>query len=138
LVHKSLRADLTFGLPAPFLRNPKGKHMTDHITLRPCGIPQIVKAGDMVLGTTDKAVELYEGGRGPTFYIPRADMDMSTLERTDRATTCPWKGVASYYSVVTPTGKLDNAVWSYESPKSGLEAIAGHLAFYPSVTVTPA
>ena len=32
---------------------------------------------------------------------------------------------------------LANAVWSYETPKEGVEPIAGHLAFYPDrVTVT--
>lgn len=111
--------------------------MADHITLRPAAGRFVVKAGETILGTTDHAVELREGGHGPVLYVPRADVDMSLLERTDRATTCPWKGMASYYSVKAPSGKLDNAVWTYETPKAGLDGIAGHLAFYPSVRVTP-
>jgi uncharacterized protein (DUF427 family) len=112
--------------------------MADHITLQPAAGPLVVRAGDTVLGNTAKAVELREGGYGPTLYVPRADIDMGRLERTTRTTTCPWKGVANYYSVVTPNGRIDNAVWTYETPKAGLEGIAGHLAFYPSVTVAPA
>ena len=112
--------------------------MADRITLTPATGKHVVRAGDTVLGTTSQAIELREGGYGPVIYVPRADIDMSRLERTPRSTTCPWKGVANYYSVVTPTGRLDNAVWTYETPKAGVEGIAGHLAFYPSVTVTPA
>lgn len=111
--------------------------MTDHITLTPAEGAHVVRAGDIVLGTTSRAIELREGGYRPVLYVPRADIDMSKLERTTRATTCPHKGVANYYSVATPAGHLDNAVWTYETPKAGLEGIAGHLAFYPSVTVTP-
>lgn len=112
--------------------------MADHITLTPATGAHVVKVGDMILGTTQRAVVLCEGSYAPVLYVPRADLDMSRLERTDRATSCPWKGVASYYSVTTSKGRLDNAVWTYETPKPGLEAIAGHMAFYPSVSVTPA
>jgi uncharacterized protein (DUF427 family) len=61
---------------------------------------------------------------------------MALLEKTDRVTTCPWKGEASYYSVRSPEGQLDNAIWSYEAPIPAAAEIAGHLAFYPDkVTV---
>ncbi len=112
--------------------------MADHITLTPAKGDHVIRAGDTVLGTTAHAVELREGGHSPVLYVPRADIDMSKLERTTRTTACPWKGAANYYSVVTPVGRLDNAVWTYETPKAGVEGIAGHLAFYPSVTVAPA
>jgi uncharacterized protein (DUF427 family) len=46
-------------------------------------------------------------------------------------TKCPWKGQASYYSIKGDFGMLANAVWSYETPKDDVAAIAGHLAFYP-------
>ena len=111
--------------------------MADHIKLNPASGNYVVQAGDTRLGVTALAVELREGGHGPVIYVPRTDIDMAMLTRTDRTTTCPSKGVASYYSVRTPAGTLHNAVWSYEAPKPGLEAISGHLAFYPSVAVTP-
>lgn len=108
-----------------------------HIVLNPASGSHIVRAGDAVIGRTDRAVSLVEGGGRPVLYVPRADVDMAKLTKTTRQTTCPHKGVASYYSVTTPAGTLDNAVWSYETPIAGVEGIAGHLAFYPSVTVTP-
>ena len=112
--------------------------MTDHIKLSPARAHYVIRAGQTVIGQTDAAISLVEGGGRPVLYVPREAVDPRYLDRTDRETTCPWKGAASYFSVVTPEGRLDNAVWSYETPNAGLEAIAGHLAFYPSVTVTPA
>jgi len=109
-----------------------------HITLTLAPGNHVIRAGDTVIGMTDHAITLAEGSYPPVLYVPRADIDMALLTRTTRQTTCPHKGVASYYSVTTPAGTLDNAVWSYETPITGVEAIAGHLAFYPAVSVTPA
>lgn len=104
--------------------------MPDHIRTRIAPGTWVVRAGGAVLGETARAVELTEGARDPVIYIPRGDMAMAMLEPTPRRTSCPHKGEASYFTVVTPAERLENAVWSYETPKPGLEAIAGHLAFY--------
>lgn len=104
--------------------------MADHIRIRTAPGTWVVRAGGAILGESARAIELTEGHMAPVIYFPRTDIAMAMLDRTDRATTCPYKGQASYYSVVTPEGRLDNAVWSYEAPKPGMEAIAGHLAFY--------
>jgi uncharacterized protein (DUF427 family) len=104
--------------------------MASHITITPISGPVSVSAGDTALGESRNAVELREGSYPPVVYVPRADIDMGKLDRTPRATTCPWKGQASYYSITTPNGVLENAVWSYEDPKADVAAIAGHLAFY--------
>lgn len=104
--------------------------MADHIRTRIAPGTWVVRAGGAVIGETARAVELTEGSREPVIYIPRADMAMAMLEPTSLRTTCPFKGEASYFTVVTPAERLDNAVWSYVTPKAGVEAIAGHLAFY--------
>lgn len=111
--------------------------MTDHITISPANATVTIHAGQTDLGTTRAALELREGRSPPVLYIPRADIDMSRLEKTARSTTCPWKGKASYYSIRSEAGLLENAVWSYEAPLETVTAIAGHLAFYPDkVTLT--
>lgn len=107
-----------------------------HITITAISEPVTVTVGGMTLGESHRALELKEGSYPPVTYVPREDIDMARLVRTDKATTCPWKGQASYYSVRTEGGVLDNAVWSYEDPIPDVAPIAGHLAFYPSVTVT--
>ena len=108
-----------------------------HITLSPHQTQLVITAGGTRLGQTDAALELKEGSYPPVLYIPRADIDMTLLEKTTRHTSCPHKGLCSYYSIQTAQGLLENAVWSYETPIPGIEAIAGHLAFYPNkVSVT--
>ena len=103
-----------------------------HITITPAEGRYEVKLGDMLIGATGAALHLVEGGGRPVVYVPRADMRMDLLQATSQRTTCPWKGQASYFSV----GAAQNVVWSYEAPKADVAAIAGHLAFYPAVTVT--
>jgi uncharacterized protein (DUF427 family) len=105
--------------------------MANHITINPVEGPVTVTAGSTVLGTSERALELREGSYPPVIYVPRADIDMERLVATNHATSCPWKGKASYYSIKGDFGMLANAVWSYETPKEGVEGIAGHLAFYP-------
>ena len=64
-------------------------------------------------------------------YIPRKDVDMSLLERTDHITYCPYKGDCAYYSIPIGGERSANAVWSYERPFAAVAGIKDHLAFYP-------
>ncbi len=101
----------------------------DHpITITCSDAHVIVRAAGQVIADTRRALELREASYPPVLYIPRADADMALLEPTAHASYCPYKGDASYYSVI---GGRENAVWSYESPYAAVEAIRGHLAFYP-------
>lgn len=110
--------------------------MADHIRIRRADGTWVVRAGGAVLGESRNALELTEGSREPVIYIPREDMAMAFLEPSATRTTCPHKGEASYFSIVTKSGQIPDAVWSYETPRPGVERIAGHLAFYPDeVTV---
>lgn len=101
------------------------------ITITPATGRYRVRLGDVILGETESALLLDEAGSPPRLYLPRADMKMALFTPSTRQTTCPWKGQASYLSV----GGQENIVWSYETPHERVAAIAGHLAFYPAVTV---
>lgn len=105
--------------------------MTKNITITPLPDRYRMRLGDLVLGETSAALQLVEGGHDPVIYVPRADMAMALLQPTERHSTCPWKGQANYFSI----GEAQNVVWTYEAPKPEAAAIAGHLAFYPAVTV---
>jgi uncharacterized protein (DUF427 family) len=89
-----------------------------------------VAVGSTLLGKSNRALEVKEGFYPPVIYVPREDIDMTRLVRTNHKTSCPWKGQASYYSIKGDFAKFANAVWSYETPKPEMEIIAGHLAFY--------
>lgn len=104
----------------------------DHpITIDPADGPVRVLWRGRTIGRTTRALELTEAGYKPVIYVPRDDLDMRLFERTERVTTCPYKGEASYYTIGDEEAHAVNAAWSYERPKSDVGAIAGHLAFYP-------
>ena len=81
---------------------------------------------------SDAALDLKEASYPAVKYLPRADADMSLLRRTDHKTHCPYKGDASYYSILVDGQVSENAVWSYEAPLRGMEGIKDYLAFYPN------
>lgn len=64
-------------------------------------------------------------------YFPRGDVAMAFLHKTEKVSWCPYKGQASYYTIVRDAKIIENAVWSYETPLDGMGEIAGRLAFYP-------
>ena len=110
--------------------------MTDHIRIRKAPGTWSIRANGAVLGESRNALELTEGSYPAVIYFPRTDIAMALLDKTMSTSTCPHKGVASYYSSVGESGTIHDAAWSYETTKDGVSAIAGHLAFYTNkVTV---
>jgi uncharacterized protein (DUF427 family) len=91
----------------------------------------VVSVAGRVIADTRNAVTLREADHPPVQYIPREDVDLSELERTDHVTYCPYKGDCSYYSVPSGGKKSVNAVWTYEDPYPAVAQIKGHVAFYP-------
>lgn len=104
--------------------------MTGHIKIRKADGKWTVRAGGAVLGESQNALELSEGDYPPVIYFPRADIAMAFLDSSDHRSHCPYKGDASYFSIVTKSTTLENAVWSYESPNAEVARIKDHLAFY--------
>lgn len=115
-------------MPAKPIRIPGPDHPIT-ITDNPKRV--IVKAGGKVVADTRAAKILQEASYPPVHYIPRADLDLSLVERTDHTTYCPYKGDASYYSITPGGSRSANAIWSYEEPHAAVVQIAGHVAFYP-------
>ena len=104
----------------------------DHpITIEPHpGHLRVTRNGVTIVDTA-KALVLKEAAYPPVFYVPRADAKMDTLSSTTRHSHCPYKGDASYFSIVAGGETAENAVWSYAEPFPAMAEIAGHLAFYP-------
>lgn len=102
-----------------------------HITVTPSPARWVVRSGGAILAETSRAQELREGSYPPVIYVPREDVAMELMEPSPTRTTCPHKGEASYFSFAGQGESVADAAWSYEAPKDGVAAIAGHLAFYP-------
>jgi uncharacterized protein (DUF427 family) len=73
---------------------------------------------------------LHEHGHLPIYYFPQDEVRMDLLVPTDRHTTCPYKGEASYWSVHAGGKVAENAVWSYPEPIADAPPLAGYMAFY--------
>lgn len=101
-----------------------------HITIEKAGGTWSVRAGGAVIGESQNALELCQEGHAPVIYFPRADIATAFLDSSAHTTDCPFKGTASYYSIVTKSRTIENAAWSYETPKSEMDQIKGYLAFH--------
>lgn len=92
----------------------------------------VVSAGGRVIADTREALSLRESSYPAVQYIPRKDVDMSLLQRSEHKTYCPYKGECSYYTVRGGKHGSENAAWTYETPYAAVAQIEEYLAFYPS------
>ena len=90
----------------------------------------VVTLNGRVIADTRHALTLREASYPAVHYIPRKDVDMTLLERTDHGTYCPYKGDCAYYSIPVGGKRARNAVWTYEAPYDAVAEIKDHLAFY--------
>lgn len=69
-------------------------------------------------------------------YFPESALDRSLIKESSLHSTCPWKGVASYYSVVVDGKENKDAAWYYPEPKDAAKNIKGRVAFWKGVVVS--
>ena len=77
------------------------------------------------------SVEMVEGN----VYFPPSAIKREYFQASDTHTTCPWKGVASYYTLVVNGKTNPDAAWFYPMPKDAAKQIKDHIAFWKGVTV---
>ena len=85
-----------------------------------------------VLAESDQCV-VVEGNQ----YFPADSVRPEHLRPSATHTTCPWKGVASYYDVLVDGQVNRDAAWYYEDPKPAAGGIRGRIAFWRGVRVEP-
>jgi uncharacterized protein (DUF427 family) len=104
----------------------------DHpISIEPNRARVVVKVGGKIIADTSGALTLREASYPPVQYIPRRDVDMAALTRSEHSTYCPYKGDASYYGIPAGGDRSRNAVWTYETPFEAMSEIKDYVAFYP-------
>jgi uncharacterized protein (DUF427 family) len=91
----------------------------------------VVKVGGKIIADTHDALTLREASYPAVQYIPRRDVDMAALKRSEHTTYCPYKGDASYYSIPAGGDRSRDAVWTYETPFEAMAKIKDYVAFYP-------
>ena len=75
--------------------------------------------------------EVVEGNH----YFPPESIDKDFFEASDHTSVCPWKGTASYFSLVVNGERNENAAWTYPNPKDAASEIKDHVAFWKGVEV---
>lgn len=84
-----------------------------------------------VLAESDETV-VVEGNH----YFPPESLSREYFKESDHRSTCPWKGVASYYHLEVGGERNENAAWFYPEPKEAAREIAGRVAFWKGVKVS--
>ena len=92
---------------------------------------QVVWNGAVIAEAADTVV--VEGNH----YFPTVALRQEFFRNSDTQTVCPWKGTASYYSIVVGDKTNVDAAWYYPEPKSAASSIKGKVAFWKGVEVKP-
>jgi uncharacterized protein (DUF427 family) len=89
-----------------------------------------VRVNGEVVAETQRPKVLFETGLPPRYYIPPEDVREDVLVGSEKTTRCPYKGIASYWSVETGDERVEDLVWYYPEPIPEAAKIKGHLAFF--------
>ena len=68
-------------------------------------------------------------------YFPKESLRTEFFQSSDTHTTCPWKGVASYYTITVDGVENRDAAWYYPTPKDAAKVIKDRVAFWRGVRV---
>lgn len=89
-----------------------------------------VEVNGVLVAETDRPRILFETGLPPRYYIPQEDVRMQMLVPSEKNTQCPYKGVASYWSVEAGGERVEDLVWSYPEPIAAAGKIKDQLCFF--------
>ena len=83
-----------------------------------------------VLAESDATIEV-EGNQ----YFPPNSVNMQYFQKSETQTVCPWKGLASYYSLAVNGKENADAAWYYPETKHAAKDIENYVAFWKGVEV---
>lgn len=92
----------------------------------------VVELDGAVVVDTRRSLRVLETSHPPVYYVPDEAIAPGLLRPVSGRTWCEFKGWASYFDVVCPSGRVvPRAAWHYPEPAEGYEALLGHVAVYP-------
>lgn len=91
---------------------------------------RVLHDGEVIAETT-RPIGVFETGLPPRWYVPVADVRSDRLTASDTTTICPYKGVATYRSLLAEDGSVavPDVAWGYEDPLPEATPLPGHLCF---------
>ena len=103
------------------------------IAILPSSRHVVVTVDGTVVADSTRPTFLHESGLPMRTYLPKTDVRMDLLVRTDTRTGCPYKGWASYWTLRLDDGtEHGDIAWSYRTPLRESQPIAGLVAFHDS------
>jgi len=69
-------------------------------------------------------------------YFPPDSIKKDFFRASQTHTTCPWKGLASYYNIEVAGKSNPDAAWFYPEPKEAAKSIKDYVAFWHGVKVS--
>lgn len=69
-------------------------------------------------------------------YFPPDSIKKDCFTPSVTHSTCPWKGLASYYNVQVGDKVNPDAAWFYPEPKDAAKQIKNYVAFWRGVKVS--
>lgn len=94
-------------------------------------MPRAVWRGEVLAESEDTIV--VEGNH----YFPDESLNKEFFRSSSHRSLCPWKGLASYYTVEVGGERNENAAWYYPKPSPLARKVKGRVAFWQGVTVEP-
>lgn len=110
--------------------SPGHKQAPDHKITEKAAEPIQIASGGVVLAASDAAILVEEDNHPPRHYLPRSDVNMAKLQRSEKTSYCPFKGTATYFHVAIGEKTFENVAWSYEEPYEEHAGLKSLIAFY--------
>ena len=92
-----------------------------------------VRLGALLVARTQASLRVLETSHPPAYYLPLDAFEAGVLHPVGGTSFCEWKGVATYYDLVTPHATASRAAWTYADPTRGFEAIRDHVSIMPGL-----
>ena len=84
-----------------------------------------------VIAETTRSYRVCETSHPPTYYLPLRAFADDVLWAVSGTTMCEWKGVASYFDIVTENRTIAAGAWTYPRPNARFKDLVDHVAIYP-------
>lgn len=89
-----------------------------------------VRVNGEVVAETNRPKLLFETSLPVRYYVPPEDVREELLVPSETKTVCPYKGIASHWSVEVGGERVEDAAWGYPEPLPEAQKVEGHLCFY--------